>query len=312
MTSKWFNPPPPAFTSFITSDPASEFPAEPNRYVLYVHYGCPFAHRTNIVYHLKRLQSLVGFSAVSIHRDGDNGWGYDGSSGSDSADPIYGFKNLRQLYEKADPEYKGGYSVPFIFDRKKETIVSNDSSDIVRMLSTAFDSNLDPDLREENKAGGGLLPAPLKAEIEELNDWVNEDVSWGAYKCGFSQTQEHYDEAMTALYKALDKLEERLAETKFLFGDHITEADVRLFPTIARFDMAYVTVMNCDWKQIRYDYPNLHRWLRHLYWEVDNDAKDAFKGTTHFDIFMEGYAKSAMRLKLVPWGPKKPILPLSD
>ncbi|KAI9705377.1 MAG: hypothetical protein M1820_005207 [Bogoriella megaspora] len=204
MASKWFNPPP-QLRSFITPDPASEFPAEPDRY---------------------RLQPVVGFSAVSVHRDGVKGWCYDGSSGSDSSDPVYGFKNLRQLYEKADPEYKGTYSVPFVFDRKKETIVSNDSSSIVRMLSIAFDSFLDPTLREENKAGGGLLPAPLKAKIEGLNEWVNEDVTWGTYKCGFSQTQEHYDEAMTALYTALDKLEKRLAETKHLFGDHITEADV--------------------------------------------------------------------------------------
>ena len=173
------------------------------------------------------MQPLIDFSAVSIHRDGDNGWGYDGSSGSDSIDPIYGFKNLRQLYEKADPEYKGGYSVPVLWDRKKETIVNNDSSAIVRMLITAFDAHLAPELREENKGAAGLLPKALQADIEELNEWVQQDVSWGTYKCGFSQTQEQYDESMTALYKALDRLEEILGTRKFLFGNHITEADVR-------------------------------------------------------------------------------------
>lgn len=170
---------------------------------------------------------MIGLSAVSIHRDGDNGWGYDGTSGSDSADPVYGFQNLRQLYEKADHEYKGAYSIPFIWDRKKEAIVSNDSSAIVRMLITAFDEYLAPELREESKGSAGLLPKALKRDIEELNEFVQENVSWGTYKCGFSQTQEQYDESMTAMYSALDQLEERLATRKFLVGDHISEADVR-------------------------------------------------------------------------------------
>lgn len=166
-------------------------------------------------------------SVVSIHRDGENGWGYDGTNGSDPRDPIYGFSNLRRLYEKADPNYKGSYSVPVLWDRKRETIVNNDNDDIVRMFISAFDSYLAPKFREANKPGGGLLPARLKPEIDELNKWVQDDVSRGVYKCGFAQTQEHYDDAMKKLYKKLDALEERLGRSKYLFGPHITEADIR-------------------------------------------------------------------------------------
>jgi glutathionyl-hydroquinone reductase len=195
--------------------------------VLYIHLGCPWAHRTNIVYHLKRLQPLIAFSAVSIHRDGENGLGYDGTNGSDPKDPIYGFSNLRQLCERADSNYQGGYSVPFLWDRKKETFVNNDSSEIIRMFISSFDSYLDPELREVNKLGGGLLPESLRGEIDELNSWVQDDVNWGVYKCGFAQMQEHYDDAMKHLFEKLDTLEERLGRSKYLFGNHVTEADIR-------------------------------------------------------------------------------------
>ena len=117
--------------------------------------------------------------------------------------------------------------MPFLWDRKKETIVNNDSSDIIRMFISSFDSYLDPNLREVNKVGGGLLPESLKGEIDELNSWVQDDVSRGVYKCGFAQTQEHYNDAMKHLFEKLDMLEERLSGSKYLFGDHITEADIR-------------------------------------------------------------------------------------
>ncbi len=121
----------------------------------------------------------------------------------------------------------GTYSVPFLWDREKETIVNNDSSQIVRMLISSFDSHLSPELREVNKPGGGLLPESLEGSIDELNSWVQEDVALGVYKCGFAQTQEHYDDAMKRLFEKLDTLEQRLGGSKYLFGDHITEADIR-------------------------------------------------------------------------------------
>ncbi|TVY32282.1 Glutathione S-transferase omega-like, partial [Lachnellula subtilissima] len=162
-----------------------------------------------------------------------------------------------------------------------KTVVSNDSVGIMRMLATAFDAFLDPGLREVGKPGGGLRPLGRAAEIDELGARIEAAVNWGTYKCGMAASQADYDECMK-----------------------------RLFTIAVRFDMAYYTIFMCNWKMIRSHYPNLHRWLRALYYEVDDEAKGAFKSTTHFEIFMEGYARSAMRMTLVPWGPAVPIMPL--
>ncbi|EPE31180.1 Glutathione S-transferase (GST), C-terminal [Glarea lozoyensis ATCC 20868] len=305
-----FTPPVSRFQSQISPDPSAEFCSEIGRYALYIHLGCPWAHRTNIVYRLKQLQEIVDLSVVSIHRGGTNGWTYDSTGGSETIDHVEGFHNFREMYEKADPEYEGSYSVPVLWDRKSKTIVNNDSVQIMRILSYSFDEFLAPEMREINKPAGGLRPVSLAGEIDHLGDSIESDVNWGTYKCGMAQTQEDYDLAMELLFVKFEELEGRLEDRKYLFGDHITETDIRLFPTVIRFDMAYYTIFNCNWKQIRHDYPNLHRWLRHIYYEVDCETKDAFRSTTHFEIFMEGYALSAMRMKLVPWGPAVPIMPL--
>ncbi|PQE04781.1 glutathione S-transferase protein [Rutstroemia sp. NJR-2017a BBW] len=305
-----FTPPPSHFQSTIGLDSASEFPAEPNRYALYIHLGCPWAHRCLITYKLKQLQPLIALSVVSIHRDRTNGWTYDGTSGSDATDPVEGFKNFKEMYLKAHPDYKGGYSVPVLWDTEKKTIVNNDSVGIIRTLFTAFDAFLAPELREVNKPGGGLRPDNLLKDIEDLGNEIEANYNLGTYKCGMASSQADYDDAMKLLFGTLDNLEERLGQNKYLLGDHITEVDIRAFTTSVRFDVAYYTLFNCNWKMIRYDYPNLHRWLRNLYYEVDGEAKGAFKSTTHFEIFMEGYAISAMRLKLISWGPSVPIMPL--
>jgi len=217
---------------------------------------------------------------------------------------------MKELYLKADPETKEYPSIPLIWDRKKKTIVNNDSEQIVKILSSAFDAFLSPELREINKPGGGLRPENLTKQIDKLNAEIDLEISWGTYKCGFAATQADYNESMKRLFGKLDEMDERLGHCKYLHGNHITESDILLFTTCVRFDMAYYTILNCDLKQIRYDYPNIHRWLRELYYEVDEEAKGAFKSTTHFEIFMEGYALSAMRLKIVPWGPAIPIMPL--
>lgn len=188
--------------------------------------GCPFAHRANIVYHLKHLQPLMELSVVSIHRDGD-GWEYDGTSGSNTNDPIEGFKNFRELYEKSDPGYKGRYTVPLLWDRKKKSIVNNSSVNIIRMMFTAFDAFLAPELREVNKPGGGLRPESLVKDIDELGDAIERDYNWGTYKCGMAQSQEDYDSAMKNLFGLLAEMDGRLGKTKYLHGDHITETDIR-------------------------------------------------------------------------------------
>ncbi|CAG8980115.1 hypothetical protein HYALB_00012756 [Hymenoscyphus albidus] len=305
-----FDTPLAPFTGVISTDLASEFPAAKGRYALYIHLGCPWAHRTHIVYRLKQLESIIALSVVSIHRNGENGWKYDGTGGSDETDPVEGFRNFRELYEKADPGFAGSSSVPLIWDREKKTIVSNDSVGIIRMLFDAFDAFLPEEIREVNKPGGGLRPESLKEEIDELSNSIEMSYNWGTYKIGMVASQKDYDGCMKALFGLLGELDERLAKSKFLHGDHITETDIRFFPTTVRFDIAYYTIFRCNWKQIRYDYPNIHRWLRKLYYEVDEEFKGAFKSTTHFDIFMEGYALSAMGMDLVPWGPAVPIMTL--
>jgi putative glutathione S-transferase len=246
--SSSFNPPPAKFRSVISLDPASEFPAEPGRYVsymtlayqyhsfkasidlpqaLYLHLGCPWGHRTNIVYQLKHLQPVVARSIVSIHQDRSNGWIYDGTSGSDIIDPIEGFENFKQLYKKADPSYQDRYSAPVLWDRKKKVIVNNDSAEIIRIFFTAFDTFLAPELREINKPGGGLYPEYLRKEIDKLSYTIETDCNWGTYKCGMAQSQADYDIAMKHLFERFDEFEERLGRSKYLLGNYITEPDIR-------------------------------------------------------------------------------------
>lgn len=158
-----------------------------------------------------------------------DGWRYDGSPGTDAQDPLYGFKYMRQLYEKADPAYKGRYTVPLIWDKQAKTIVCNESSEIIRMLYSSFDAFLKPPLQEQNKPGGGLLPTQLRDRIDALNEWVYADLNHGVYKVGFAPSQEAYEGAVRKVFTALDRLESHLEHegTKYLFGDHITDADIR-------------------------------------------------------------------------------------
>jgi glutathionyl-hydroquinone reductase len=199
---------------------------------------------------------------------GPKGWEFDGASGSMLEDPLHpGVKTLRELYERVEPGFAGRVTVPMLWDKKTETIVNNESSEIIRMLSSEFDALLHEAYREAQRPGGGFYPEGLRAEIDGINEWVYNTVNNGVYKTGFANTQSAYEENVTGVFASLDRLEAILAGhgKRYLVGDHITEADVRLYTTLARFDVTYHSVFMCNLKSIRHDYPRLHLWLRRLY-----------------------------------------------
>ncbi len=230
------------------------FKAEPGRYHLYVAHACPWAHRTLIFRKLKKLEDVISVSFVH-HFMGKDGWTFKEADGA-TGDDLYGLDFLHQIYTKADPAYSGRVSVPVLWDRKEETIVSNESSEIIRMLNEAFD--------EWGDASLDLYPERLRGEIDSINSLVYPAINNGVYRSGFATTQEAYEEAFGELFSALDELEERLGRNRYLVGDTMTEADWRLFTTLVRFDAVYYSHFKCNLRQIR-DYPNLSNYLRELY-----------------------------------------------
>ena len=232
-----------------------DFPPESGRYHLYVSYACPWAHRTLIFRKLKGLSDHISFSVVSPLML-ENGWelttDFEGATG----DPVNGFTYMHQVYTANDPVYTGRVSVPVLWDKKQGRIVSNESSEIIRMLNSAFDGltgNTDD-----------YYPADLRNEIDLVNERVYETVNNGVYRSGFAQTQDAYEEAVTELFDTLDWLEERLSQQRYLAGDRITEADWWLFPTLIRFDHVYHGHFNCNRNRL-IEFPNLFGLTRELY-----------------------------------------------
>jgi len=314
-----FRRPESAFRDTVSSEPGARFAPEADRYVLYINYGCPWAHRANLVRSLKGLEDMIQIVVMSC-KMGPNGvgWIFDGSLDSMPADPLYGYTKFSQLYALASPTYKGRFTVPVLWDKVHKTIVNNESSEIIRILYSGFDSLLPENLRESYKAGGGLLPDHLRTEIDEMNEWVYPNINNGVYKTGFASNQAAYEENVTALFAALDRLEKFLTSTtknerfkgRFIFGEHVTEADIRLFTTMIRFDAAYFTLFKCNIRMIRGgEYPALHKWLRECYWDESEETKGAFRTTTYFDSIKAGYA-GASGNQIVPLGPVPDVLPL--
>ena len=230
------------------------FKAEANRYHLYVSLACPWAHRTTIYRKLKGLEDMISLSVVHPFM-GDKGWTFAEGAGV-IADPIVNASYLYEVYVAAKPDYTGRVTVPILWDKKTNTIVSNESSEIIRMLNSAFD--------EVGATAVNFLPAELLAEIDAVNEFVYSAVNNRVYKAGFATTEAAYKEAVVVLFDALDTLEARLANQRYLLGDTITEADWRLFTTLVRFDAVYVGHFKCNIRRI-VDYPNLWGYLRDLY-----------------------------------------------
>lgn len=299
-------------SNFRNVIPSERFPAETGRYVLYFNHVCPWAHRAVIVRALKGLEHIIQLIEVDA-RDPTHGWYFSGYRGP-AADPIYGVRWLKELYLKADPNYTGRITIPLLWDRQQHTIVNNESAEITRILISAFDNLLPPSLRESQKGPAALIPAHLASEIENLNAWVYDTVNNGVYKVGFATSQTAYNEHITKLFQSLDRLEYLLDQEghhPYLFGEHITEADIRLYTTLVRFDVAYYTLFKCNQKMIRMDYPRLHAWLRRLYWSHGEETGGGvFKNTTNFDAIKRGYSSVTAGNGVVPAGPVPPIMPL--
>lgn len=248
------------FRNWVTPDgtagPSGEagFMAEPHRYHLYISHACPWAHRTLIVRMLKKLENVISISVVHPHM-GPKGWNFGDYPGA-TGDSVYGYDYMHQLYRRADPNYTGIVSVPVLWDKQRDTIANNESSEIIRMFNNAFDQWGDPRI--------DLYPEALRDEIDDINKLIYEHVNNGVYRVGFASTQQVYEHNFERLFKTLDFLEARLAKQRYLVGRQITEADWRLFTTLIRFDVVYVGHFKCNKKRIA-DYPNLFNYLLELY-----------------------------------------------
>ncbi|WP_415901806.1 glutathione S-transferase family protein [Neptuniibacter sp. QD29_5] len=249
------------FRNWVTKDgsagPSGKagFKAEAGRYHLYVSLACPWAHRTLIMRELKVLTDYISVDVVHPLMF-EHGWTFASDFAASTGDSLFGHDYLHQVYTQAEPNYSGRVTVPVLWDKQTHTIVNNESSEIIRMLNSAFD--------DIGAKVGDFFPEVLSAQIDEVNSWVYDKVNNGVYRAGFATSQTAYDAAVVELFTALDQLEERLSQQRFLVGDHFTEADLRLFTTLVRFDPVYVTHFKCDLRRIA-DYPALSGYLREIY-----------------------------------------------
>lgn len=285
---------------------STEFPVEPGRYHLYVGWFCPFANRVLLARELKGLRELLPISVVRPFPKGEEGWRFpkdDNEYPGSTIDHLFGATYLHEVYFRSPPayhEYKGKYSVPVLWDKKTNQIVNNESEDIMRQLNHAFDEYL-PEGSFQREFG--LRPEDLVAQIDEINEWLVPNFNTGVYKAGFAQTQEDYEKGCQVTFESLDKIEAILKShgSPFLLGDRLSEVDIKVFATLARFDTAYVTHFKVNIGTVRHNYPITHRYLKNLYWNVKG-----FKEVTNFKHIKENYFKSHVDINpksFVPLGP---------
>jgi putative glutathione S-transferase len=284
------------FRNWVTADgsagPTGDggFAAEPGRCHLYVSLACPWASRTIIFRKLKSLEDVISMSITSWHM-GKDGWTFDKNEGS-TGDTLNGKQKLSEIYLAADSHYTGRVSVPVLWDKQRNTIVNNESAEIIRMLNSAFDKSTDERTN--------YYPQTLRSEIDRINDIVYPNINNGVYRAGFAVTQEAYEEAFRNLFDTLDEMEETLGKQRYVAGAQITEADWRLFVTLIRFDAVYYGHFKCNWRHI-WEYPNLSNYVRDLY-QVPGIAETV--SLEHIKKHYYGSQRQVNPTGIVPLGPQ--------
>jgi putative glutathione S-transferase len=279
-----------SYRDWIRADGSTPYLPESGRYHLYVSLACPWAHRTLIFRKLKGLEEVISVSIVDPVM-GKNGWMFSSAAGA-IPDSLFASGYLHQIYTRADPKFTGRVTVPVLWDRKRATIVNNESSEIIRMFNSEFNAI--------GESGLDFYPESLRAEIDQINGYVYPRVNNGVYRCGFATSQAAYEQAFAELFEGLDTLEARLAEHRYLVGDRITEADWRLFTTLVRFDAVYVGHFKCNLRRIA-DYPNLSGYLRDLY------QSPGIEDTVNFSHIKRHYYQSHVTInptRVVALGPE--------
>ena len=283
------------FRNFVTPDGSAGsgcepgFKAEAGRYHLYISHACPWAHRTLIFRKLKKLEDLISLSVVSPDM-GPEGWRFGGFNGA-TEDHVHGYEYMYQLYQHAQADYTGIVTVPVLYDKQQQTIVNNESSEIIRMFNSAFNGLSGDD--------SDYYPAALRPEINKINKFIYHNINNGVYRTGFATSQAAYETAFERLFNALDEVEQRLATQRYLVGRVLTEADWRLFTTLVRFDPVYVGHFKCNLRRIA-DYPNLFNYLRELY------QYPGIRDTVQMDHIKRHYYWSHPTInptRIVPGGP---------
>ncbi|MGH7230313.1 MAG: glutathione S-transferase family protein [Nitrospiraceae bacterium] len=279
-----------SFRGWVTADGSSGYPAARGRYHLYVSWACPWAHRTIIVRQLKHLEDVIGMTVVDPIRD-DRGWAFRDGPGH-STDPINGFQFLHDAYTATDATYQGRVTVPVLWDRQAMRIVSNSDDDIMRMFNREFnqwtDSHVD------------LYPEYLREDIDRLNEFIYENINNGVYRAGFATSQKAYERAVRRLFDALDAMDARLADQRYLFGPRPVETDWRLFVTLIRFDAVYYGHFKCNLRRIA-EYRHLSGYLRDLY------QYDSIAETVNLDHIKRHYYMTHEQInptRIVPLGPQ--------